>query len=77
MDSQETDPALEVVVCHPISGIGSGGPLIVLGACRMVGSGVPGRRALLCSLLTGRLHDVTAHCENMSELPTLYDSLKH
>ena len=43
MDSQEADPTLEVVVSHPISGIGSGVPLIVLGAFSVVGGGVPGR----------------------------------
>ena len=61
MDSQEADPTLEVVVSHPIPGIGPGVPLIVLGALGVVGGGVPGGGALLGSLLTPRLHNATAH----------------
>ena len=68
MDSQETDSTLEVVVSHPIPGIGSGVPLIVLGALGVVGGGVPGGGAFLGSLLTPRLHNATAHWKNMSEL---------
>ena len=61
MYPQEADPTLEVVVCHPVSGIRSWVPLIVLGAIRVVGGGMPGRRALLCSQLTPRLHNASAH----------------
>ena len=61
MDSQETDSALECVVSHPISGIGSGVPLIVEGAICVVGRRVPGRGAMLCPLLTQGLHFATAH----------------
>ena len=43
MDSQEADSTLEVVVSHPIPGIGSGVPLIVLGTFGMIGGRMPGR----------------------------------
>ena len=43
MDSQEADSTLEVVVSHPIPGIGSGVPRIDLGTSGVVGGGVPGR----------------------------------
>ena len=61
MDPQEADPTLEVVVCHPVSGIRSWAPLIVLGAIRVVGGGMPGRGAFIRSLLTPRFHNASAH----------------
>ena len=42
MDSQEADSTLEVVVSHPISGIGSGVPSIHFQTSRVFGGGVPG-----------------------------------